>query len=50
LGWQQEGQDSHTFACLFDRSVVGADPGAHRLALMPRGSIPDQEKVGSCLA
>ena len=45
LGGHQEGQDPHAFARLFDLSVVGADPGPHRLALVPGGIIPNQEPM-----
>src|SRR5215831_9207578 len=49
LGRQQEGQDPHAVARLLDRSVVSTDPGAHGLALMPGGVIPDQEPMGLAL-
>jgi hypothetical protein len=49
LGRQQERQDPHAVARLLDRSVVSTDPGAHGLALMPGGVIPDQQPMGLAL-
>ena len=46
---QQEGQKPNAVAGLLDLLVVLTDPGAHGLALMPGGVIPDQEPVGLAL-
>src|SRR5262245_4770512 len=46
---QQEGQDAHAFARLLDLPIVSTDPGPHRLALVPRGIIPNQEPMGLAL-
>ena len=44
---QVERQDAHAFACLFDLLIVLSDPGAHDLADMPGGIIPDQQPGAS---
>ena len=49
LGGQQEGQDAHPFACLLDLLIVCSYPGAHGLALLPGGIVPDQEPMGLAL-
>jgi hypothetical protein len=46
LRWQQEGQDTHTYARLRDLLVVLANPGANNLTLVPRSIIPNQKPVG----
>src|SRR5579872_679291 len=43
LGRQKEGQNTHAFALSSDLLVVVANPGAHNLAVMPRGIIPNQQ-------
>ena len=35
LSGQQEGQDTHPFACLLHLLIVFSDPGAHHEAFMP---------------
>jgi hypothetical protein len=40
---ESEGQDTHACAGLFDLLIVFSDPGAHSLADMPRGIVPDQQ-------
>src|SRR6266849_4604498 len=49
LGRQQERQNAHTFARLFDLLIVLANPATHRLTFVPGGVIPDQEPVGLAL-
>src|SRR5258708_9268534 len=46
---QQERQDPHALARLFDLLIVLAQPGPNGLTLMPGGVIPDQEPVGLAL-
>lgn len=46
LRGQEEGQDADPLVRLLDLLIVGAYPSAHRLALVPRGIIPDQEPMG----
>src|SRR6266700_3070325 len=49
LRGQQERQNPHALACLFDLLIVLANPAANGLTLMPGGVIPDQEPVGFAL-
>src|SRR5258707_10095 len=49
LRGQQERQNAHTCACLFDLLIVLAHPAANGLTLVPGGIIPDQEPVGLAL-
>src|SRR5258706_3730212 len=49
LRGQQEGQDTHPFACLLHLLIVFSDPGADQEAFMPGGIIPDQEPVALAL-
>src|SRR6266700_2132126 len=49
LRGQQERQNPHALACLFDLLIVLANPAANGLTLMPGGVIPDQEPVGLAL-
>lgn len=44
-GGQLERQNPHAFARLFDREVVFSDPGAHHLAYMPGGVVPNEEPM-----
>src|SRR5258708_10718349 len=46
---QQERQDPHALARLFDLLIVLAHPGPNGLTLMPGGVIPNQEPVGLAL-
>src|SRR6266567_1131700 len=46
---QQERQNPHALARLFDLLIVLANPAANGLTLMPGGVIPDQEPVGLAL-
>ncbi len=48
LARQVAGNDAHADALLPDLSIVGFDPGAHLLAAVPGGVVPDQEQ--GCLA
>ncbi len=50
FGGQKEGQNAHAFALLLDLLIVLTNPGAHHLAHMKGGVIPDEQKGGSCLA
>src|SRR5947209_16760778 len=49
LGGQKERQNAHPFAVLSHLLVVLTNPGAHLLAHMPGGMIPDQEPVALAL-
>src|SRR5438874_768042 len=49
LGGQKERQNAHPFPVLAHLLVVRTKPGAHVLAHMPGGIIPDQEPVALAL-
>src|SRR5437763_440983 len=49
LGGQKERQNAYPFSVLSHLLVVGTHPGAHLLAHMPGGIIPDQEPVALAL-
>jgi hypothetical protein len=46
---QQERQNAHTLAGLFDLLIMLANPAPNGLTFMPGGVIPDQEPVGLAL-
>src|SRR5215467_9628821 len=50
LRGQEERQDAHAFARLFDLLVVLSDPGADHQASVPGGIVPDQEPVALALS
>lgn len=43
LRWESEGQNTYTFARLFDLPIVFSDPGSHDLAAMPGSIVPDEQ-------
>ena len=49
LSGQEERQDAHALARLFDLLVVLADPGANHFTDVPGGIVPDQEPVTRAL-
>src|SRR5262249_40401021 len=43
LAGQEAGDQAHALAGLLDLPIVLAQPGAHDLAIMPGGIVPDQQ-------
>jgi len=39
--WQEANQDTNSFSCLFDGAIMFTDPGAHSLAGVPTGVVPN---------
>src|SRR2546423_13627360 len=49
FGGQEARQDADALALRFHLGVVLADPGAHELAHMPRGIVPNEQPGGLSL-